>query len=77
MIRSALVGLLLLGFGALRVPIESSLTAQHRRAYFHTAQLNLGLRDVARPDSGWTCANRSGSSVSWRRSAGFAPSSQT
>lgn len=45
MIRAVLVALLLLGFGALRGPIESSLTAEHRGAYFHSAQLNLGLRE--------------------------------
>ncbi len=45
MIRGALLALLLLGFGALRVPIESSLAAQHRSAYFHEAKLGLDLRE--------------------------------
>ena len=45
MIRGAIVGLLLLAFGAFRVPIESSLTEQHRSAYFHGAQLGLDLRE--------------------------------
>ena len=45
MIRGLLVTALLLGFGALRVPIEASLTDQHRSAYFHEAKLGLGLRE--------------------------------
>ncbi len=45
MIRAALVALLLLAFGALRAPLESRLTARHRSAYFHTAQLGLDLRE--------------------------------
>lgn len=45
MIRGVLVALLLLGFGALRAPIESSLAEQHRSAYFHEAKLGLGLRE--------------------------------
>ena len=45
MIRGAIVGFLLLVFGALRLPIESALTAQHRNAYFHKAQLGLDLRE--------------------------------
>ena len=45
MTRLLLVAALLLGFGGLRVPIESSLSAQHRSAYFHEAKLGLGLRE--------------------------------
>jgi len=45
MIRGPLVVALLLTFGALRLPIEAALTAQHRSAYFHQAQLGLGLRE--------------------------------
>lgn len=45
MIRGAIVGLLLLAFGAFRLPIESALTDEHRSAYFHTAQLGLDLRE--------------------------------
>ena len=45
MIRGAIVGFLLLVFGALRLPTESALTAQHRNAYFHEAQLGLDLRE--------------------------------
>lgn len=45
MIRGAVVFALLLTFGALRLPIEASLTAQHRSAYFHQAQLGLDLRE--------------------------------
>jgi hypothetical protein len=45
MIRGAIVFCLLFTFGALRLPIESTLTAQHRSAYFHEAQLGLDLRE--------------------------------
>lgn len=45
MIRAAFVSLLLLVFGALRLPIESALTVQHRSAYFHQAKLTLDLRE--------------------------------
>ncbi|HEY1582896.1 MAG TPA: hypothetical protein VGF73_07350 [Chthoniobacterales bacterium] len=45
MIRAAIIGLLLLGFGALRLPIESSLTAEHRAAHFQTVRLDLDLRE--------------------------------
>jgi hypothetical protein len=45
MIRGAIVGFFLLVFGVLRLPIESALTAQHRGAYFHEAQLGLELRE--------------------------------
>lgn len=45
MIRSALVALLLLAFGAVRAPIESSLAAQHRSAFFHETKLGLSLRE--------------------------------
>ena len=45
MITRALLCALLLTFGALRLPIESALTAQHRSAYFHSAPLGLDLRE--------------------------------
>ena len=45
MIRGAIVALLLLAFGAARLPIESALSAQHRSAYFHEAKLGLDLRE--------------------------------
>ncbi len=45
MIRGAIIGALLLLFGALRLPIEGSLTEQHRSAYFHQARLGLDLRE--------------------------------
>ncbi len=45
MIRGALVVFLLLAFGALRWPIETTLTEKHRSAYFHSAQLGLDLRE--------------------------------
>ena len=45
MIRGAIVSFLLLAFGAVRVPIESSLAAQHRSAYFHESGLRLDLRE--------------------------------
>jgi hypothetical protein len=40
-----LAALLLLGFGALRLPVETRLTAEHRAAYFGTVKLNLALRE--------------------------------
>jgi hypothetical protein len=43
--RSALVALMLVAFGAIRVPIESALTIEHRSAYFHETQLGLDLRE--------------------------------
>jgi hypothetical protein len=45
MIRGAIAGLLLLAFGALRLPIESALSEQHRSAYFHRTHLGLDLRE--------------------------------
>ena len=45
MIRNAIIVSLLLVFGALRLPIESALTEQHRSAYFHEARLGLDLRE--------------------------------
>lgn len=45
MIRGVIIGALLLLFGGLRLPIESSLTEQHRSAYFHQARLGLDLRE--------------------------------
>ncbi|MGH8094258.1 MAG: hypothetical protein ACREIF_12435 [Chthoniobacterales bacterium] len=43
--RGVIVALLVLAFGALRLPIESALTAKERGAHFHRAQLDLALRD--------------------------------
>jgi hypothetical protein len=40
-----LVAVLLLGFGAVRLPMETRLTAEHRAAYFGTVKLNLALRE--------------------------------
>jgi hypothetical protein len=40
-----LATVLLLGFGALRLPIETRLTAQDRASYFGTVKLNLALRE--------------------------------
>lgn len=45
MIRGALVAFLLLAFGAMRLPIEAALTAQHRSAYFNGTELGLDLRE--------------------------------
>ncbi len=35
----------LLIFGAVKLPFERSLAAEHRRAFFHAAELNLELRE--------------------------------
>ena len=45
MIRGAIVTLLLLAFGGLRLPLESALTEEHKSAYFHQAKLKLDLRE--------------------------------
>jgi hypothetical protein len=45
MIRGAIVALLFLAFGALRLPIESALTTEHERTYSHQARLGLDLRE--------------------------------
>lgn len=45
MIRGAVVTLLLLAFGGLRLPFESSLTVEHKSAYFHQAELKRDLRE--------------------------------
>jgi hypothetical protein len=37
--------LIILLFGALRLPIENALTNEHRSAYFHRAQLDLDMRE--------------------------------
>jgi tetratricopeptide (TPR) repeat protein len=42
--RPVIAILLLVLFGALRLPLEHKLTQEHRAAYFHTANLNLSLR---------------------------------
>jgi hypothetical protein len=45
MIRGAIVALLLFAFGAARLPTESALAAQRRRAYLHETKLGLDLRE--------------------------------
>lgn len=45
MIRAVVVMLLVLAFGAARLPTESALSKQHRSAYFHSARLGLSLRE--------------------------------
>ncbi len=45
MIRGAVIFALLLVFGGLRLPIESTLTEEHRSVYFHQARLGLDLRE--------------------------------
>lgn len=43
--KTRLLALLIIAvFGAVRLPLEQALTAEHRRAYFHGAQLDLDLR---------------------------------
>lgn len=37
--------LIILAFGAVRLPIENALTKEHRAAFFHTAQLDLDMRE--------------------------------
>ena len=43
--RVALALVLLLIFGAARMPFERALERERKAAYFHGAQLNLGLRE--------------------------------
>lgn len=43
--RVALALALLLGFGAARMPFEHALERERKAAYFHGAQLDLGLRE--------------------------------
>jgi hypothetical protein len=43
--RFAQVAIVLLLFGAIRVPIEVRLNEEHRAAFFHGAKLNLSLRE--------------------------------
>ena len=43
--KTAFLFVLLLGFGALKLPIERNLAATHRRLHFHGAELNLSLRE--------------------------------
>lgn len=43
--RIALTLAVLLVFGAVKLPIESSISAAHRNAFFHGAKLNLTLRE--------------------------------
>ena len=45
MIRLVLVLVIVIGSGALRLPIERALQAQHRQLHFHGAQLDLSLRE--------------------------------
>lgn len=42
--RHVFVAVVLLAFGAAKLPVEKRLTAEHRAAFFHGAKLNLGLR---------------------------------
>jgi len=42
--RHVLVAVILLAFGAAKLPLEKRLTEEHRAAFFHGAKLNLGLR---------------------------------
>jgi len=44
MMRHAVVLVILLGFGVGKLRFEQGLTEEHRKAYFHGAKLNLGLR---------------------------------
>jgi hypothetical protein len=43
--RFGAVAILLLAFGAARVPLESALTREHHAASFGNVQLNLGMRE--------------------------------
>ena len=43
-VRFTTVAAILLVFGAVRTPLEVSLNSQYRAAFFHGANLNLGLR---------------------------------
>jgi len=45
MIRGAIILFFLAAFGALRLPIESRLSEQHRNAYFRRAEFGLDLRE--------------------------------
>jgi len=42
--RISVVAAVLLVFGAIKLPLELELTAEHRAAFFHGARLNLSLR---------------------------------
>ncbi len=43
--RVAIALVMLLVFGAVRMPFERQLEAEHKAAYFHGAKLDLGLRE--------------------------------
>lgn len=46
LVKTKLIALpLILAFGAARLHFEQALTREHRAAYFHTAQLNLDMRE--------------------------------
>src|SRR5438067_1620232 len=42
--RHVLVAIILLVFGAVKLPLEARLAAEHRAAFFHGEKLNLSLR---------------------------------
>jgi hypothetical protein len=42
--RHVLVAIILLGFGAIKLPLERRLAQEHRAAFFHGEKLNLDLR---------------------------------
>ncbi len=43
--RTALVIMIILGFGFIRLPLEHSIAQEHKNAYFRSAELGLGLRE--------------------------------
>jgi hypothetical protein len=43
--RHVLAAAILLAFGVAKIPVEHRIEAQHRAAFFHGAQLNLGMRE--------------------------------
>lgn len=45
MIRGGIVLAILLGFGALRLPMEHRLSAEHRALHFQSVEFNLNLRE--------------------------------
>ncbi|MGC3991820.1 MAG: hypothetical protein QM796_19425 [Chthoniobacteraceae bacterium] len=47
--RPIIALILLLAFGAARMPFEHQLTLEHRAAYFHTADININLRKEIGP----------------------------
>ena len=45
MIRAAILIGTLLAFGALKLPVERRLAAEHRALHFHGVEFNLNLRE--------------------------------